>query len=77
MVEDAGTSVRQSPSASPLRDEATVLLGLAKRMNEATGNDRAPPVQIEMGELAAYAAIVENIVRAAKPILDRSMKLTM
>jgi 4-hydroxyphenylacetate 3-monooxygenase len=38
------------------------LLGLAKRMNEATGNDAAPPVMVEMGELAAYASIVENML---------------
>src|ERR1700761_2546254 len=38
------------------------LLGLAQRMNEATGNDAAPPVQVEMGELAAYASIVENML---------------
>jgi 4-hydroxyphenylacetate 3-monooxygenase len=40
------------------------LLGLAKRMNEATGNDAAPPVQVEMGELAAFASIVEGMVQA-------------
>jgi len=38
------------------------LLGLDKRMNEATGNDAAPPVMVEMGELAAYASIVENML---------------
>jgi len=38
------------------------LLGLAKRMNEATGNDATPPVMVEMGELAAYASIVENML---------------
>jgi 4-hydroxyphenylacetate 3-monooxygenase len=38
------------------------LLGLAKRMNEATGNDAVPPVMVEMGELAAYASIVENML---------------
>ena len=38
------------------------LLGLAKRMNEATGNDAAPPVMVEMGELAAYASLVENML---------------
>ena len=31
-------------------------------MNEATGNDSVPPVQVEMGELAAYASIVENML---------------
>ena len=38
------------------------LLGLAKRMNEATGNDALPPVMVDMGELAAYASIVENML---------------
>ncbi|CAH1649622.1 4-hydroxyphenylacetate 3-monooxygenase [Hyphomicrobiales bacterium] len=38
------------------------LLGLAKRMNEATGNDAVPPVQVMMGELAAYASIVESML---------------
>jgi 4-hydroxyphenylacetate 3-monooxygenase len=40
------------------------LLGLAKRMNEATGNDAVPPVMVDMGELAAYASIVENMLYA-------------
>lgn len=38
------------------------LMGLAKRMNEVTGNDAAPPVQVMMGELASYAAIVEGML---------------
>src|SRR4051812_26075530 len=40
------------------------LLGLAKRMNEATGNDTVPPVMVDMGELASYASIVENMLYA-------------
>lgn len=40
------------------------LMGLAHRMNQATGNDKAPPVQVEMGELAAYASIVEQMLLA-------------
>ena len=40
------------------------LLGLADRMNKATGNDKAPPVQVERGELAAYASIVEQMLNA-------------
>src|SRR3954464_6664876 len=44
------------------------LLGLAKRMNEATGNDAAPPVMVEMGELAAYASIVENMLYSHESI---------
>jgi 4-hydroxyphenylacetate 3-monooxygenase len=38
------------------------LMGLAKRMNEVTGNDAAPPVQVMMGELASYASIVEGML---------------
>jgi 4-hydroxyphenylacetate 3-monooxygenase len=44
------------------------LLGLAKRMNEATGNDAVPPVVAEMGELAAYAAIVENMLQSQETV---------
>jgi len=55
-----GNHQAQSRYATKLR----FLLGLAKRMNEATGNDKAPPVQVEMGELAAYASIVENMLYA-------------
>jgi 4-hydroxyphenylacetate 3-monooxygenase len=40
------------------------LLGLAKRMNEATGNDSVPPVQVMMGELASYASIVECMLQS-------------
>jgi 4-hydroxyphenylacetate 3-monooxygenase len=44
------------------------LLGLAKRMNEATGNDALPPVVVEMGELAAYASIVENMLLSQESV---------
>ena len=40
------------------------LLGLAKRMNEAIGTDASPPHQIAMGELAAYASIIEGMLQA-------------
>jgi 4-hydroxyphenylacetate 3-monooxygenase len=53
-----GNHQAQARYATKLR----FLLGLAKRMNEATGNDAAPPVMVEMGELAAYASIVENML---------------
>ena len=53
-----GNHQAQSRFATKLR----FLLGLAKRMNEATGNDGVPPVQVQMGELAAYASIVENML---------------
>jgi len=38
------------------------LMGLAKRMNETTGNDANPAVQVMMGELASYASIVEGML---------------
>ncbi|HWP34136.1 MAG TPA: 4-hydroxyphenylacetate 3-hydroxylase N-terminal domain-containing protein [Thermodesulfobacteriota bacterium] len=41
------------------------LLGLAKRICEAHGTDALPPVQSQLGELAAHAAVVEALVRAA------------
>ncbi len=44
------------------------LMGLAKRMNEATGNDAAPPVMVEMGELAAYASVVENMLQSHETV---------
>jgi 4-hydroxyphenylacetate 3-monooxygenase len=47
--------------------------GLAQRMNEMTGNIAAPPVQIMMGELAAFATVYESMLLAhetAAPIRD-------
>ena len=38
------------------------MLGLAQRMNEMTGNDANPAVQVEMGELASIVSIVENML---------------
>lgn len=40
------------------------MIGLAKRMNEMTGNDANPAVQIMMGELAALVSIVETMLLA-------------
>jgi 4-hydroxyphenylacetate 3-monooxygenase len=40
------------------------LAGIAKRMNEAIGTDASPPHQIAMGELAAYASIVDGMLKA-------------
>jgi 4-hydroxyphenylacetate 3-monooxygenase len=40
------------------------LLGLTKRLAETTGLDPLPPVQVQMGELAALASIVELMVDA-------------
>jgi 4-hydroxyphenylacetate 3-monooxygenase len=53
-----GNHQAQTRFATKLR----FLLGLAKRMNEATGNDGAPPVMVQMGELAALASIVEGML---------------
>jgi 4-hydroxyphenylacetate 3-monooxygenase len=53
-----GNHQAQARYATKLR----FLAGLAKRVNEATGNDSAPPVMVEMGELCAYASIVENML---------------
>jgi 4-hydroxyphenylacetate 3-monooxygenase len=38
--------------------------GLAKRMNEMTGNDAQPPVQIVMGELASIVSVYESMLLA-------------
>ena len=59
-----GNHQAQARYATKLR----FLLGLAKRMNEATGNDAAPPVMVEMGELAAYASVVENMLYSHESI---------
>jgi 4-hydroxyphenylacetate 3-monooxygenase len=44
------------------------MLGIAKRMNEMTGNDGHQAVQVEMGELAAIASIVENMLLAQETV---------
>ena len=44
------------------------MAGLAKRMNEMTGNDANPAVQIQMGELAALVSIVENMLLAQETV---------
>jgi 4-hydroxyphenylacetate 3-monooxygenase len=40
------------------------MMGLAKRMNEITGNDAHPAVNTAMGELAALATIVDSMLQA-------------
>jgi 4-hydroxyphenylacetate 3-monooxygenase len=40
------------------------LMGLAKRLTEITGSGALPPVQVMLGEMAAIASIVENMVWA-------------
>jgi 4-hydroxyphenylacetate 3-monooxygenase len=40
------------------------LMGLTKRLVEITGVDAMPPVQIMLGEMAAFATIVDGMIRA-------------
>src|SRR5205807_10043515 len=40
------------------------MMGLVKKMNEMTGNDAQPPVQIVMGELASLVSIYESMLLA-------------
>ena len=40
------------------------MMGLAKRVNEITGNDAHPPVAVAMGELAALTTIVDSMLQA-------------
>jgi 4-hydroxyphenylacetate 3-monooxygenase len=40
------------------------LMGLTKRLCEITGNDANPAVQIMLGEMAAFATIVDSMVQA-------------
>jgi 4-hydroxyphenylacetate 3-monooxygenase len=44
------------------------MIGLAKRMNELTGNDANPAVQVQMGELAALVSIVETMLLAQETV---------
>jgi len=59
-----GNHQAQARFATKLR----FLLGMAKRMNEATGNDGAPPVMVQMGELAALGSIVEGMLLAQEAL---------
>ena len=59
-----GNHQAQARYATKLR----FLMGLAKRMNEATGNDAAPPVMVQMGELAAFASIVEYMLHSHETV---------
>jgi 4-hydroxyphenylacetate 3-monooxygenase len=40
------------------------MMGIAKRMNEMTGNDAHPAVNIEMGEVAAFVTVVDSMLQA-------------
>jgi 4-hydroxyphenylacetate 3-monooxygenase len=53
-----GNHQAQARYATKLR----FMIGLAKRMNEMTGNDANPAVQVQMGELASFVSIVENML---------------
>jgi 4-hydroxyphenylacetate 3-monooxygenase len=53
-----GNHQAQTRYATKLR----FMIGLAKRMNEMTGNDGNPAVQIQMGELASLISIIENML---------------
>lgn len=44
------------------------LMGLAQRMNTITGNGANPAVQVMMGELAAYASIVEGMLASQETL---------
>ena len=44
------------------------MMGLAQRMNEATGNAAQPPVQVMMGELAALASVYESMLVAHETV---------
>jgi 4-hydroxyphenylacetate 3-monooxygenase len=44
------------------------MIGLAKRMNEMTGHDANPAVQIVMGELASLVSIVESMLLAQESL---------
>ena len=44
------------------------MIGLAKRMNEMTGNDANPAVQVQMGELASLVSIVETMLLAQETV---------
>jgi 4-hydroxyphenylacetate 3-monooxygenase len=44
------------------------MIGLAKRMNEMTGNDANPAVQILMGELAALVSVYESMLLAHESV---------
>jgi 4-hydroxyphenylacetate 3-monooxygenase len=59
-----GNHQAQSRYATKLR----FLMGLAQRLNEMTGNAGSPPVNVQMGELAALAQTVESMVAAQETL---------
>jgi len=44
------------------------LVGLVQAMNEVTGHDRNPPLMVLMGELAAYASIVDTMLKSQETV---------
>jgi 4-hydroxyphenylacetate 3-monooxygenase len=44
------------------------MIGLAKRMNEMTGNEANPAVQVMMGELASFVSIYESMLLAHETV---------
>jgi 4-hydroxyphenylacetate 3-monooxygenase len=44
------------------------MIGLAKRMNQITGNDANPAVGIQMGELAAIVTVIESMLQAHETV---------
>jgi 4-hydroxyphenylacetate 3-monooxygenase len=50
------------------------MIGLAKRINELTGNDSNPAVQVQMGELAALVSIVENMLLSQEAVATTDNK---
>lgn len=44
------------------------MIGLAKRMNQITGNDANPAVAIQMGELAAIVTVIESMLQAHETV---------
>ena len=46
------------------------MMGLAHKMNTVTGNAAAPPVQVMMGEMAAYASIVDGMLKSQETLAE-------
>src|SRR5262245_47432408 len=44
------------------------MIGLAKRMNEMTGNETNPAVQVMMGELASFVSVYESMLLAHETV---------
>jgi 4-hydroxyphenylacetate 3-monooxygenase len=62
VVENAGTLYGNHQAQTRYVTKLRFMIGLVKRINEATGNDQHQAVQIAMGELASLVSIVENML---------------